>query len=188
MVFQFKIQIANISKPPVWRRILVPDTFTFHDFHNVIQIVFGWEDCHLYMFNPSGYGSTPCIALPSEDDWEKPDLNASKTTLKKVFNAKTQTYNYIYDFGDDWIHKITLEEILPQMIKLPICLGGKGTCPPEDCGGPWGYENLKAIMGDHSNAEYKEMKEWLGMEDGDEWEADQFDLGETNLVLKNIFS
>jgi len=185
MTYQFKIQLKNVTKPPVWRLIQVPEKFTFHDLHQLIQLVFGWEDCHLYMFNPKGYGSHPVIAIPSGEEWEKPEMNAMKTKLNKVFTAEKQSYTYIYDFGDDWIHQILLEKILPEEIKSPICLNGKGTCPPEDCGGPWGYQNLKTILADPKHEEYEDMKEWMGLEIDEDWDANYFDLEEVNEMLND---
>ncbi|MBC8003882.1 MAG: plasmid pRiA4b ORF-3 family protein [Verrucomicrobia bacterium] len=184
MAYQFKIQLKNITKPPVWRRVVVSEKITFHDLHVVIQTVFGWDDYHLYQFSPSGYGSNPVIAIPSEGDWEKPEMNAAKTKLNKVFTREKQTFNYIYDFGDDWVHHITLEKILPGDVKTPACVAGKGACPPEDCGGPWGYEDLKAILADPNHEEHAEMKEWLGMEEDEQWDADEFDVEETNGALQ----
>lgn len=183
MAYQFKIKLNNVSKPPVWRQVLVPDTFTFHDLHQLLQLVFGWEDYHLYQFSPDGYGSHPIIAIPSEDDWEAPDMDATKTKLNKVFTAEKQTFNYLYDFGDDWPHQIVLEKILPGKIKQPVCLAGKGTCPPEDCGGPWGYENLKTILSDPKHDEHADMKDWLGLDEDDVWDANHFDAEEINDVI-----
>lgn len=184
MAYQFKIQLKGVTKPPVWRRIIVSEKITFNEFHEVIQIAFGWFNFHLYQFCPSGYGSYPVIAVPSEEDWEKPDKNAMKTKLNKVFTQEKQTYTYIYDFGDDWIHRIVLEKILPGDVKIPVCVAGKGTCPPEDCGGVWGYENLKAILADHTHEEHGEMKEWLAMEEDEAWDADAFDKEEVNEYLQ----
>jgi len=188
MAYQFKIQLSNVTKPPVWRRIIVDERLTFKELHKVIQLVFDWDNCHLYQFSPSGYGSNPVIALPSKDDWEQPEMNAMKTKLNMIFTREKQSFNYIYDFGDDWSHKIVLEKLVPEPIESPVCLDGKGTCPPEDCGGVWGYENLKLILADPSHEEYKEMKEWLGLEDDEEWDADAFDLIEVNESLRNAFS
>jgi hypothetical protein len=185
MSLQFKIQLKNVTKPPVWRQVVVPEKFTFHDLHQLIQLVFGWEDFHLYQFSPKGYGSHPIIAIPSKEDWDQPDMNATKTKLNKVFISVKQTFTYIYDFGDDWIHQIVLEKILTDEIKQPVCLAGKGTCPPEDCGGPWGYENLKLILADPAHEEYLEMKEWLGLED-EEWDANYFDVADVNEMLKDF--
>lgn len=185
MTYQFKIQIKNVTKPPVWRQLQVPETITFHKFHDLIQLVFGWEGYHLYQFSPSGYGSNPVIADPSEDDMDVPDLNAKKTKLNQVFTTEKQKFNYLYDFGDDWAHQIVLEKILPDEIKRPVCLAGKGTCPPEDCGGPWGYENLKAILADPKHEEYEDMKEWMELED-EEWDANYFEPEEVNEMLKGF--
>ena len=185
MIYQFKIQLKNVTKPPVWRQIQVSEKFTFHDLHQLIQLVFGWEDYHAYQFCPKGYGSNPVIAIPLEDDWEKPEMNALKTKLNKVFTAEKQSFTYIYDFGDDWAHQIVLEKILPGDIKSPVCMAGKGTCPPEDCGGPWGYENLKIILADPQHEEYGDMKEWLGLDEDEDWDPNCFDLEEVNEMIKD---
>jgi hypothetical protein len=184
MSYQLKIQLMNLDKPPVWRQIQVSEKLTFHDLHQLIQLVFGWEDCHLYQFSPKGYGSHPVIAIPSAQDWEECDFNAMKTKLNKVLTHEKQTFNYLYDFGDDWSHKITIEKLVPDNIKSPVCLNGEGACPPEDCGGPWGYENLKVILADPKHPEYEDMKEWLGLEDDEKWDANYFNLEEVNEMLK----
>jgi hypothetical protein len=187
MAFQFRIQLKNVQKPPVWRKVIVPESFTFEQFHLVIQEAFGWGNYHLYQFSPSGYGSEPVIAVPSEDDWEKPSKNASKTKLSSVFKAENQKYTYIYDFGDDWEHSILLEKKLPEKALKATCLTGKGACPPEDCGGSDGYERLKEILKDPSHKEYEEMKEWIGIEDiNDRFHPDEFDLDYINEVLAEI--
>lgn len=186
MIYQFKIQLKNITKPPVWRQVQVPENLTFHQFHRLIQIVFGWENCHLYQFTPSGYGSRPVIAIPMKDDWEKPDLDAKKTTLPGIFTAEKQTFNYLYDFGDDWAHQILLEKILPGEIKEPLYLAGKGACPPEDCGGPWGYENIKTILTDPKHEEHQEMRDWLGIEDNEYFDPNFFDPDVINKKLKKF--
>ena len=137
MAYQFKIQLSNVTKPPVWRRIIVDEKITFNELHKLIQLVFDWDNYHLFQFSPSGYGSSPVIAIPSKDDWEQPEMNAMKTKLNLIFTREKQSFNYIYDFGDDWSHKIVLEKLVPEPIESPVCLDGKGTCPPEDCGGRW---------------------------------------------------
>ncbi|NEW81359.1 MAG: plasmid pRiA4b ORF-3 family protein [Mariniphaga sp.] len=186
MAYQFKIQLMNVSKPPVWRQIQVPESITFHDLHNLIQLVFGWEDCHFYQFSPKGYGSHPTIAIPSKEDWEETDMKSKKTKLNKVFTIQNQTFNYLYDFGDDWSHKITFEKLVPEDIKLPVCLNGKGACPPEDCGGPWGFENMKIILADPTHDEYQDMKDWLGLDEDEFWDANSFDIAEVNELLKGF--
>lgn len=186
MAYQFKIQLKNVTKPPVWRQVIVPEKITFHKFHELIQLVFGWEDYHLYQFSPKGYGSHPLISIPSPEDWDQADYDPRKLKINKVFNTAKQSLTYIYDFGDDWSHKIVLEKLVPDTIKSPVCLAGKGACPPEDCGGPWGYENLKTILADPKHEEHQDMKEWLGMEEDENWDADYFDIVEVNEMLKGI--
>lgn len=186
MAYQFKIQLKNVTNPPVWRRIQVAEKLTFHDLHQIIQLVFGWDNYHLYQFCPKVYGSHPIIAIPPKDSWDQPDMSAMKTKLNKIFTQEKQTFTYIYDFGDDWIHQIVLEKLVPDDIKSPVCLAGKGICPPEDCGGPWGYENLKVILADPKHEEYGEMKEWLGLEEDEDWDASYFDVNEANEMLKGF--
>lgn len=187
MTFQFKIQLTRLSKPSVWRRIIVPSDYTFDELHSVIQISFGWEFAHLYQFSPDGYGSHPIIALPDDEGWDEPDLDAGKTKLKTIFTSEKQTYVYIYDFGDDWIHKITLEKILTEKITSPKCLKGKGKCPPEDCGGPWGYMSLLETFNNPSHEEYHEIREWYGLNEGETWDVNEFDMEDVNVMLEEEF-
>ncbi len=162
MSLQFKIQINDVTDPPVWRRLLVPEQFSFWKFHILIQISFGWQNSHLFQFSPGGYGSEPQIGIPYPEAEEK-ILDCKKVRLSKIFNAPGQEFIYLYDFGDSWEHLITLEKIVEdQMIKAAY-IDGEGACPPEDCGGPWGYADLKVIMNDPKNPEHASMKEWLGI-------------------------
>lgn len=186
MAYQFKIQLINVTKPPVWRQVIVPERITFHKFHQLIQLVFGWENSHLYQFSPKGYGSHPLISIPSKEDWDQADHDPRKIKINQIFYAEKQTLNYIYDFGDDWVHKITLEKLLREMPKHAVCLAGKGACPPEDCGGVWGYEYLKIILADPEHEEHAGMKEWLGMDEDEDWDANYFNLEEVNEILKGF--
>ncbi len=83
---------------------------------------------------------------------------------------------YIYDFGDDWKHQITLEKVTEEKLLRADCMAGQGTCPPEDCGGALGYENLKIILNDPKDLEHAGMKEWLGLSKKQKWDAEAFDL------------
>ena len=94
---------------------------------------------------------------------------------------------YWYDFGDDWMHIIKLELVSDEVLLHPRCLAGKGTCPPEDCGGVGGYEYLKALFReDPESEEAQEMREWLGMEDDETWDANYFNLEEANRYLSQL--
>lgn len=186
MHFQFKIQLTGITKPPVWRRVSVPASLTFTAFHEVIQTAMGWHNYHLFMFSPGGFGSSPCITLLHEDN-EPDDLDSGAVILSAVFSQEGQRFVYTYDFGDDWTHSILLEKITDNASDKPILLTGKGACPPEDCGGPWGYESLKQVLANPKDPEHKEMKEWLGMSRGDKWDAAELDLEEMQEAVSNLF-
>ena len=188
MAFQFKIQLKDISQPPVWRRVLVPKDFTFDRLHEVIQAAFGWENYHLYEFSPQGIGSNPSITDPNGNDWDEPDMDASETKLNEIFTKEKQTYIYTYDFGDSWEHKITLEKITDDnSSKKAACIGGEGACPPEDCGGVWGYESFLKIISDSQHPEYEGMREWAGLEEGETWEdVAGFNLEYVNEAVEDV--
>jgi len=186
MTFQFRIQLKNISKPPVWRQVVVPAQFDFYRFHLVIQAAFGWGNYHLFQFSPKGFGSYPVIKEPFDDGEDDEFMDAGETKLKEIFKKEGQTFNYIYDFGDTWEHEITLEKIKPDKTIIADCIGGKGACPPEDCGGPWGYINLIEVLKDPANPEHDEMKEWLGIGEDDEWNVNNFNLEETIAMVRLV--
>jgi hypothetical protein len=182
--YQFKIQIQDIQKPPVWRRVLVPAQITFDQFHQIIQVVFGWEDCHLYQFSQYGWGSEPIYKIPDPEYDDETILDSVIGKLSDVFDTVGQKFIYIYDFGDNWKHNITLEEISDTKIAVANCIAGKGACPPEDCGGIPGYYNLIEILSNPKNPEYKEMKNWLGIKKDEQWDVNAFDITATNERLK----
>lgn len=192
MVYQFKIQIKGISKPPVWRKIAVPSDFTFLKFHQVIQVIFGWEDYHLFEFRDKEYQGKIRISVPIEDDFFDPDFfaeaqDSSKVKLSDIFTDKVRKFIYVYDFGDNWVHEITLESTADKKANKAICLSGKGACPPEDCGSIYGYEEIKDIFETKPNSqEADEYRDWLGLEDGQIWDVAKFDIEEINLYLNQI--
>lgn len=188
MQYQFKIQLQHISKPPVWRKVLVPAQFSFEQFHQVIQEAFGWGDYHYYQFSPTGYGSQPRISIPDEDDWSDEEIiNSKEIKLSDIFNREGQKFTYIYDFGDDWIHKITLEAIKEDVTLKAQLLAGKSACPPEDCGGPWGYAHLLEVLENPDDEEYEGLREWLGLVDEDEkWDVHYFDLKEAQENVASV--
>jgi hypothetical protein len=157
-VFQLKATILGI-KPPVWRRVLVAESSTLLDLHNVLQGAFGWYDCHLHEFEIDGsrYGTD------DGETWGPPVKDERRTRLGRVAREGT-TMRYVYDFGDDWVHKVVVEKVLPAdpKISYPVCIAGKRACPPEDCGGVWGYQQFLAAISDPDHPEHEEMLEWVG--------------------------
>lgn len=175
MAYEFRVQINGISKPPVWRKLKVPENFSFHNFHLAIQNAFGWDNCHLYEFSEHGYGSIFSIQLPHEES-EPEEMSSRKTKLNQIFKNEREKFIYLYDFGDDWAHRITLEGITQEKITRPSCIGGKGKCPPEDCGGIHGYQLFLKIISNPKDPEYESMREWAWLPEGKEWNVNEFDL------------
>jgi len=182
MTIQFKIQIRDIKKPPVWRRIVIPGNFTFHDLHNTIQSAFGWWDEHLYQFQRYPFDGGWCVKDIDEDDdnWgEQPEDARETNVLTFIQHMGLEKFVYVYDFGDSWVHDITVEQIDHNAdLDHPVCLAGKGACPPEDCGGPWGYEELKEEMDKDEINEFdlEEVNEELeSITAGSEWSGDMID-------------
>lgn len=166
-VYQFKITLKNIS-PPIWRRIQVPESYSFWDLHVAIQDVMGWLDYHLHEFeiiNPST-GAKVEIGIPVDDDFdmEREVLPGWEEKIADYFSMENRVTYYEYDFGDSWEHTIKLEKILPldKDTDYPKCIAGKRSCPPEDCGGVWGYEDFLKIINNPDHEEYEEMIEWAG--------------------------
>lgn len=185
VTFQFKIQILEIAKPSVWRRIVVDADTTFEEFHEIIQYAFGWEFSHLYLFSEKGYYSPFQIQDPDLATYDLEEVgDSTKIKLKDIFKKEKQTYIYIYDFGDSWEHKITLEKISDTPITFPVCTAGKGKNPPEDCGGVWAYQGLKEAINDPEHPDHEEFRDWLGLEDEQVWDPKEFDIKEVNSILK----
>jgi hypothetical protein len=177
LIYQLKVTLQG-TKPPIWRRILVPDTITLPKLHQVLQVAMGWTDSHLHSFAQGDeiYGE------PFEGmDYMRSE---SRVKLNSLLQQEKDTITYEYDFGDSWEHKIVLEKILPPdpSMKLPVCTAGKLACPPEDCGGTWGYYNLLDVLADPAHPEHEDMKEWIG---GD-IDPESFDLAGTNAMLAKL--
>ena len=176
-IYQLKITLEGIQ-PPVWRQVLVPGDFTLGDLHEVIQATFGWWDYHLHQFI---VGET-YYASPDVDDFEEFSAeDEDGVTLRQVAPGEGFAFRYQYDFGDDWLHHILVEEIgVPEPGKeYPVVVDGQRACPPEDVGGIWGYENFLRAIADPEHEEHEEFLEWVG----GEFDPEAFDLDETNETL-----
>lgn len=187
MNYQLKIQLKGITKPPVWRRILIPEDSSFSELHEVIQCVFGWENYHLFQFKDKEWGGSVRITEPSEEDdmFDAETLDADKFLLKDYFCGEVlRKIFYEYDFGDSWMHTVTLEAVVENGSKVLVCLEGKGACPPEDCGGTGGYEYMKEVFANAPKGkDAKHFREWLGMKTSETWDAKAFSLDEVNELL-----
>jgi hypothetical protein len=178
-----KLSLRGVSKPPVWRRLLVPADMRLHRLHDVIQISIGWTDTHLHVFSTAAgdYG------VP---DPELGFRNERSGALGQFLEQPGDRIQYTYDFGDGWEHDIVLEKRLdldPEA-QIPACLAGKGAGPPEDCGGPWGYADLKEALDDPRHDDYADMLDWLGLDSAESFDPTACDLVEINEVLETTLS
>lgn len=185
---QLLIQLEHVNSPSVWRRIVVPEHYTFDFLHVIIQFCFGWEDAHLYQFNPKGKKPYPIIKEMDKEDDPDRTIEASSILLADIFKEEGQQFSYLYDYGDNWAHNIQLEKIQTTLINLPACIDGEGACPPEDCGGHPGYEMLKKILSDPKHPEHEEYRNWLGLDANEQWDVNKFDLNLAHVLLKAYFS
>ena len=174
-VYQFKITLIG-SDPLIWRRIAVPEDYSFWDLHVAIQDSMGWQDCHLHAFKES---EKVDIGIPSEDDTIddfKKVLPGWKIKIAEYFKTAGEKMMYEYDFGDGWEHEVLFETIstVDKKIKYPKRLDGANACPPEDCGGIYGYYEMLDILKKARSKRYKEITEWLG----DTFKPDHFNCKE----------
>jgi hypothetical protein len=172
-IARLKITLDDV-KPAVMRRVDVPLDIRLDRLHLTIQAAMGWTNSHLYELRAGGVRwGTPIPGVDAADDFR----DAGKARLGDVLeDAGTKTLRYLYDFGDGWEHTIKVERLLdPEPGALyPRLIEARGRCPPEDCGGPWGYAELLEAIKDPTHESHAELTEWIGddfdpNEDGAEW-------------------
>ena len=185
MTFQFQIHLKDVVQPPVWRQLLVPSDFNFLQFHEVIQSAFGWKGYHLFHFAERKYGSNQ-IGIETPDYRNEELLKADEVILSEIFEEPGDKFVYVYDFGDDWVHLIKLEKIIDEKIAKAQCISGKGACPPEDCGGPWGYADLKKSLKLRGTPKLDELREWLKRTNNEKFDINAFDAEKVNALLSKI--
>ena len=205
-VHEIKITLCG-SKPPIWRRVAVPSDMCLSDLHYVIQIVMGWTNSHLHQFVVRN-----AKPKPAADELRKLSQNEQRDKLEQLMNRERRIsdlrfelddiederkvklselapvvknkFIYEYDFGDGWDHTIEVVKIGPpaEGVKYPVCLAGKFACPPEDCGGIWGYYEMLEVIKDPKHKDYKDTLEWMG----DDFDPECFDLKKINAALANL--
>lgn len=165
-VYKFDLSLNGIS-PAIWRKILVPESFSFWDLHVAIQDSMGWLDCHLHTFQFGKPRSRDRIeiGIPLDESFDGVEtLPGWHVSIPEFFAAVGDRCIYEYDFGDGWEHTVILEAIMlaEKRRRYPRCSDGERACPPEDCGGVGGYYNVLEVISGPQDDEYEDMIEWLG--------------------------
>jgi hypothetical protein len=177
-VLQCHIWLVD-SEPPVWRRFQISDQLTLASLHTVLQVIMGWQQSHLYDFEVKGDRYAAPSPMPLTNT-----LDATTQVLADLQLDEGAKFLYTYDFGDGWLHQITVESksIVEPQTELLKCLEGERACPPENSGGVWGYEELLERLNDPEDPEYEELLEWIGLE----FDPDAFDHQKVNQRLQTL--
>ncbi|MEQ1964932.1 plasmid pRiA4b ORF-3 family protein [Xenorhabdus khoisanae] len=172
------------TNPSIWRRFVVPSNISLDRLHDIIQIVMGWNDSHLHEFS---FGIKRFTERPEEPEEGKEER---KVRLDALLKRKGSKFTYLYDFGDYWEHEIVLENsnYSPNELPMPIfCCEGQRACPPEDCGGVYGYMELVDILNKPTHKDYQEMFEWVngktGISPDTVFSPEKFNVEEVNNML-----
>lgn len=159
-IARLRITLDDIN-PVVMRRIEAPLDITLDTLHSVIQAAMGWEDAHLYEFR---VGRDAAYGIPDPDWPETRTLSAKNVLLQDLLAQTKKNLTYVYDFGDDWTHTITVEAVAPGTadVLYPRLIAAEGCCPPEDCGGPAGFADFMDAMADPKHENHADVVEWHG--------------------------
>jgi hypothetical protein len=175
-IFELEIALEEVQ-PPVLRRVQVPGEVSLAVLHEVVQSAMGWTNSHLHEFDIAGSR----FGIP-DPDWPDQDLtDEAKGRLFRLVKEGDR-FAYLYDFGDNWAHRITVEKVAVAEagVRYPRCVSGQGACPPEDVGGPWGYDEFQAALADSKHPDHDERVEWVG----GPFDPHRFDLDEADAALQ----
>ncbi|HVM75399.1 MAG TPA: plasmid pRiA4b ORF-3 family protein [Candidatus Saccharimonadales bacterium] len=158
-VYEIRITLQDI-RPPIWRLVQVPDTLPLSRLHAVLQTVIGWTDSHLHHFEKDGMH----WGVPEDDeDCGIEIVDENRTAIGAILTTPGDSMLYVYDFGDNWRHDVTLEKILPALgVVRPVCIAGERHCPPEDVGGVAGYEEFLEVIFEPGHEEHEHYVRWAG--------------------------
>jgi hypothetical protein len=177
-IYELYVQLEDIE-PLIWRRLLVQATITLPKLHDLLQLAMGWTNSHLHSFT---IGKKTYGMADADDFGELDMLDERKQTLEAALGDSIREFLYEYDFGDGWRHRIAVKPLARPNTDwhYPLCTGGARAAPPDDVGGPPGYEEFLAAIKDHKHEEHDSMLTWIG----GAFDPDGFDLNAINRVLR----
>ena len=175
MIYELKIEL-NDTNPKIWRKVQVNSDITLNELHHIIQISMSWTNSHLYSFRIDEIEY-------SLKDYDYDFQKFGNARAYRIKDFKNEPIEYVYDFGDYWEHSVRfIKEVKDERLLHPKCIGGEGTCPPEDIGGIHGFEEFKEIMKDKDHPERESYIEWYGSD----FDPDKIDFGEINIKLAKL--
>lgn len=177
-LLQLEIVLRDV-RPRVWRCVLIPSDFTLARVHEALLTVMGWQGCHLYSFSIAN-----TTYVEDTYDWPEASVDPATVRLGDVVSPG-DSFEFHYDFGDGWEHRITVTDRLPAAGRMrPACLAGEGACPPEDVGGPWGYAEFLKAIDDPFHERHDELVEWCG----GRFDASAFEATEVDRIFDILHS
>lgn len=180
-IYQLHVALQDIT-PVVWRRLWIPGNLKLSKLDRVIQEAFGWTNSHLHEFRIGAerYGMTEIEDIDADEELK----NDKKFTLTQVLSDTTKKFEYEYDFGDGWRHQVVVEGIMAPTPynDWPLCLTGENACPPEDVGGPGGFEGFVQSMADTEDDDHFENWTWYG----GPFDPKGFDVNTTNARIRHL--
>jgi hypothetical protein len=176
-VYELHVELEHIT-PLIWRRLLVPATITLPKLHDLLQLAMGWTNSHLHSFQ---IGNKSYSMADAELD-ELQMLDEAGYTLEEALGSSVREFFYEYDFGDGWRHRIKLRHIEKPDAEwfYPLCVAGERAAPPDDVGGPPGYEEFLRAIKDPKHEQHKDMLAWAG----GVFDPEGFDLNAINRILR----
>lgn len=177
--YVLRIELRGV-KPAIWREVWVDPAISLRQLHAIIQAAMGWDNAHLYSFAIPGSGRAkhywsvppqqrfePGAARGDDMGFGNQSQDDARATVAQVLKAPRAKLLYLYDFGDDWEHLITLKKIITTPEPLPLLASAACICPPEDCGGVYGFGDLVEALADPGHPDHAEMSEYYdGLEPG----------------------
>ena len=176
-VHTLRIELLHVE-PAVWRRFVLPSETKLPKFNRMLRAVMRWEGYHLHMFEIADLR----IGVPGEDDDDV--IDERRITVKQLLPRDGSQVRWAYDFGDNWQHDVVVEAIEEPSpdVRYPVCTDGERACPPEDCGGVGGYEDLREVLADPAHDEHEHLREWAGAG----FDADAFDQMAVTKRLRGV--
>jgi hypothetical protein len=176
-VHTLRVELLRVE-PVVWRRFVVPSETKLPRFNRMLEAVMGWQGYHLHMFEIADLR----IGAPDEDDDDV--IDERRITVKQLLPRVESRLRWAYDFGDNWQHDVVVEAIEEPLVggRYPMCTAGERACPPEDCGGVGGYEELREVLADPEHDEYEHLRTWAGVG----FDPDAFDQMAATKRLRSV--